>query len=231
MKSWKFMQLTSRAIAGLLTVSALTAAVQADDSEGVVRIQRGTDSPVQAVRHDDEAVIRAQNCPPQNCRTCRPSDYYFNHPLQAIHDCPTKQAFDGWLAGQATMHRARTQYASMQMRSEFEADCREKALWARCKFGYFLPSGCCGKGCPPIGHYSMVYPVNPAHADGRDGQVYAAQGYGGPVAMPLAPNVGHTYNYGWGIPSSRLTPISHPVSPQQAHAYQGQPVQAVPVQP
>ena len=29
-----------------------------------------------------------------------------------------------------------------------------------------------------------------------------------PVAMPLAPNVEHQYNYGWGIPSSRLTPIS-----------------------
>jgi len=22
--------------------------------------------------------------------------------------------------------------------------------------------------------------------------------------------VGHTYNYGWGIPSSRLTPVSRP---------------------
>jgi len=68
-----------------------------------------------------------------------------------------------------------------------------------------------GPGVPLMGCYKVVYPVNPSHFDGRDGQVYAAQGYGGPVSVPLAPTVHHTYNYGWGLPSSRLTPISHPV--------------------
>jgi hypothetical protein len=64
---------------------------------------------------------------------------------------------------------------------------------------------------PLFGCYDIVYPVDPFYFDKRDGQVYAAQGVGGPVSVPLAPMVRHTYNYGWGVPSSRLTPISHPV--------------------
>ncbi len=56
--------------------------------------------------------------------------------------------------------------------------------------------------------YSVVYAVNPAYSDARDSKVYAAEGYGVPMAVPLAPVVGHTYNYGWGIPSSRRTPVS-----------------------
>ena len=58
-----------------------------------------------------------------------------------------------------------------------------------------------------------VYPVNPSYNDPRDCQVYAAQGYYGPVAVPLAPVVHHTYNYGWGVPSSRLTPVGNYVAP------------------
>lgn len=61
---------------------------------------------------------------------------------------------------------------------------------------------------PPYGFYHLAYPVNPYHFDERDGRIYAAQGYGHPVGVPLAPNVEHTYNYGWGIPSSRLSPVS-----------------------
>jgi hypothetical protein len=59
-----------------------------------------------------------------------------------------------------------------------------------------------------MGCYSYVYAVNPTYKDPRDSRVYAANGYGLPVAVPLAPNVRHTYNYGWGVPSSRVTPIS-----------------------
>lgn len=55
---------------------------------------------------------------------------------------------------------------------------------------------------------SSIYPADPGYADARDGQVYSAQGYGVPVSVPLAPNVKHTYNYGWGVPSSRLTPVA-----------------------
>ncbi|MFO1006094.1 MAG: hypothetical protein U0929_09050 [Planctomycetaceae bacterium] len=100
-----------------------------------------------------------------------------------------------------------------------QRELAKTCAWARLKFGYFIPTGSCGYGTPPFGHYSMVYPVNPQHFDARDGQVYAAQGYAGPVSVPIAPVVNHTYNYGWGIPSSRLTPISHPVSLSQAESY------------
>lgn len=61
------------------------------------------------------------------------------------------------------------------------------------------------------GCYSRVYAVNPYHHDFRDGAVYAAQGYNAPIAVPLAPNVDYQYNYGWGVPSSRLTPVSRVV--------------------
>ena len=93
--------------------------------------------------------------------------------------------------------------------------CREDCGQAmcdyfRCKFGYFIPSGAGGAGVPWVGKYSRVYPQDPHYFDQRDGQTWAAQGYGAPIAVPLAPVVGHSYNYGWGIPSSRLTPISHP---------------------
>jgi len=74
-------------------------------------------------------------------------------------------------------------------------------------------SGGDGKGVPLMGHYVVTYPVDPGYFDGRDGHVYAAQGYGGRVSVPHAPVVRHTYNYGWGIPSSRLTPVSHPIPP------------------
>lgn len=72
------------------------------------------------------------------------------------------------------------------------------------RFGYLQPYG-----VETHGHYSAAYPVNPWHFDERDGKVYAAEGWGKPMAVPIAPNVEHTYNYGWGVPSSRLTPLSH----------------------
>ncbi len=76
-------------------------------------------------------------------------------------------------------------------------------------FGWMIPSGCCGQGCPPAGKYRITYADQPGYSDQRDGQMYAAQGYGMPMTVPLAPNVHQQYNYGWGIPSSRLTPISN----------------------
>jgi hypothetical protein len=91
-------------------------------------------------------------------------------------------------------------------------DCsgRDMLGYFHSKFGYFCPSGAGGAGSPFFGKYARVYPQDVNYFDGRDGQLFAAQGYGAPMAVPLAPVVGHTYNYGWGIPSSRLTPISHP---------------------
>jgi hypothetical protein len=88
----------------------------------------------------------------------------------------------------------------------------------RSRLNYFVPRGACGKGAPPVGCYTIVYPVDPWYGDARDGQVYAAQGQGGPVSVPLAPVIRHTMNYGWGVPSSRLTPISH-LGGQPQYAY------------
>jgi hypothetical protein len=80
--------------------------------------------------------------------------------------------------------------------------------------------GCCGRGALG-GCYGRVYALNPYYHDFRDGAVYAAQGYNAPIAVPLAPNVDYQYNYGWGIPSSRLTPVSRvvpsPYGPQPTY--------------
>lgn len=75
-------------------------------------------------------------------------------------------------------------------------------------FGWLVPSGNGGQGSPPIGKYHTTYAQNANHFDQRDGEVYAAQGYGTHVTVPLAPNVRHAYNYGWGMPSSRITRVS-----------------------
>lgn len=82
------------------------------------------------------------------------------------------------------------------------------------KFNYFKPSGCCGEGCPPFGCYKRVYATEPHYMDGRDSQVYASPMTGHPTAIPLAPTVRHQYNYSWGTPSSRLTPISNVILPR-----------------
>ncbi|MEM9702692.1 MAG: hypothetical protein AAF907_09650 [Planctomycetota bacterium] len=74
-------------------------------------------------------------------------------------------------------------------------------------FGFLSSKGCCGYGCGPAGKYGLVYAVDPNYTDPRDGRPYAAEGTGLPMSVPLAPTVRHTYNYGWGVPSSRVTPI------------------------
>ncbi len=233
----------SLAYAGLLVTSALTGIASADDAEGVIRMKAEPTGVVRVSSSSTDEVVRGQsphrmarqsrrggyeeqNCPPQNC----PQEVYYDQPGFSLHDCPGKDALDGWLMGQCEMRRARQSYAAANLHSNLQQDCREKCAWARCKFGYFIPTGSCGKGTPPIGVYSMVYPVNPDHFDGRDGQVYAAQGSGGPVSIPMAPVVNHTYNYGWGMPSSRLTPVSRPVSPAQAEAFRNNQVPGMPVQ-
>ena len=90
--------------------------------------------------------------------------------------------------------------------------------------GIPIPACFAGHGGALGGVYSRVYAVNPYHHDFRDGAIYAAQGYNAPIAVPLAPNVDYQWNYGWGIPSSRLSPVSRVVpSP-----YAVQPTYAVP---
>lgn len=152
----------------------------------------------------------------QPCQSCQsnyanygsvygcPDNSGYIPPVCTTHPVIANCALGEWL------HQVTAVYGGMA-HAKAEQECREKSAWMRCKFGYFVPTGNCGKGAPLFGHYDMVYPVNPDYFDQRDGQVYAAQGYGGPVSVPLAPVVHHTYNYSWGVPSSRLTPISHPV--------------------
>lgn len=85
-------------------------------------------------------------------------------------------------------------------------------------FGWMVPSGCGGQGCPPFGKYQVTYANDPGYADSRDGQVYGAQGYGTHMSVPLAPNVRQSYNYSWGTPASRITPIGHYAGPGPATA-------------
>ena len=84
------------------------------------------------------------------------------------------------------------------------------ALPLPCLPGVPCLAGLGGSG-PIAGCYGRVYAVDPYYHDFRDGAVYAAQGYNAPISVPLAPNVNHTMNYGWGIPSSRMTPVSRVV--------------------
>lgn len=120
-------------------------------------------------------------------------------------------------------------------RSSDECDCEEcqkrRHRHPKTWFGHAKSNapcsgdGClygCNNGCEECcrehRHGSVVYPLNPWAYDRRDARVYSAQGYGIPLAVPLAPNVHFTYNYGWGIPSSRLTPLSRLQHPQPSLA-------------
>lgn len=113
--------------------------------------------------------------------------------------CALKQ----WWANECYKNHCRNEYSRSVWGAHFHN-----------KFNYFNPSGCCGAGCPPFGIYKRVYAAQPDYMDRRDGQIYAAPATGVPTAVPMAPVVRHQMNYGWGTPSSRLTPISNFVRPQ-----------------
>ncbi len=240
----------SLACAGLLVTSAFSAAASADDVEAVIHL-KAQPAKVQLVNAQSEGVVHVRSTPrtavivrgqsPQETvpqvtvpqETVRPvNGEYFESQNCPQQNCPQQEVYSedcnngcrDYLFDRLMMRVcSRVAPVGYCLQYKLQNDCRETCAWARGKFGYFIPSGSCGQGTPPFGHYSMVYPVNPQHFDGRDGQVYAAQGYAGPVAIPIAPIVNHTYNYGWGMPSSRLTPLSHPVSPAQAYGYSGVP--------
>ncbi|WP_437206089.1 hypothetical protein [Planctomicrobium sp. SH664] len=216
----------------LLVASSMlsTLAAAADDTEGVVRMASPSREGVIRVSDDQRPQQQLRGQSPDGVTQTS----YSEAPQVVYGPCPEYEyeegcyvgngAFGQWLHMQCEMRRARNQVTSHRLHDCMERDCQEKWRWFRCKFGYFFPTGCCGKGCPPVGHYGIVYPVDPGYFDSRDGQVYAAPGYNGPVSVPLAPVVNHTYNYGWGIPSSRLTPVLHPPQPAQASVipYPGQ---------
>jgi|GEM_PF-1781965 len=94
-----------------------------------------------------------------------------------------------------------------------------------CQGGY-CPGGCYGGACGlHCGGWRRpcIIPLDPGYYDARDTRAYSAQGYGLPVSVPMAPVVKYTYNYGWGVPSSRLTPIGSQYQrwyPQNWYSYQ-----------
>ncbi len=108
----------------------------------------------------------------------------------------------GWWSNQWALFNARNHQQHGILRAHIHG-----------KLAYFTPMGNGGEGAPPFGCYDMVYAASPNYSDPRDSQLWAAQGYGVPIAVPLAPTVRHTMNYSNGIPSSRLTPISNVVPP------------------
>lgn len=74
--------------------------------------------------------------------------------------------------------------------------------------------------------HCKIHAMNPGYIDDRDTTYYSAQGYGLPIVVPMAPNVRYQYNYGWGLPSSRITKVPYGFPqyyPQQFHSMAGSP--------
>ena len=154
----------SLAYAGLLVTAAFTSVASAEDAEAVIRLKanptgvvhvRSTSSgevtrgqsPQQSIRPVNGEYVESQNCPPQGAYDCEPE--------YCGRGWSCRGAFSSWMYSQRLSYRMRSQQQSYAFRSNLQADCREKAGWARCKFGYFIPSGNCGHGTPPLGFYSM----------------------------------------------------------------------------
>ena len=140
--------------------------------------------------------LKGQGC--QSCDDCFYGDGYNERMVTLFakavpKDCCNNQCWGRrWWRGQQENYLARNQRLS------------------NCLFGWLVPSGCCGQGCPPIGKYCMTYADDPGYGDPRDGgAAYGVQGYGVPMTVPLAPNVRQSYNYSWGTPSSRITPLGN----------------------
>ncbi len=201
----------------------------ADDTEGVVRLGRDSSTGIVRLRAESQQlVIRAQS--PDNLTA--PQTPIINLELATCE----VESIDAAAAAGAGGHVCQDPNCQNPNCPNYcpgeiieEGKCSRISNWFRKKFlhddGQYDWHARRGNGysqCranhtpeyPLAGKYHIAYPVDPAYFDRRDGQVYAAAGYGGPVSVPLAPVVNHTYNYSWGIPSSRLTPVLHPA--QQA---------------
>ena len=111
-------------------------------------------------------------------------------------------AVDSWWANEVLKYRCRRRYRNAVLTAHIQN-----------KLNYFVPSGGDGTGAPLFGSYSRVYALQPGYADPRDAQVFASPHTGVPTVIPVAPNVRHQYNYSWGIPSSRITPLYNVMQP------------------
>ena len=110
---------------------------------------------------------------------------------------------DFWLAREKARFECRRAYRNHVWGAHFHN-----------KLNYFKPRGNCGYGAPPFGQYERIYAAQPDYWDPRDSRIYSAASTGVPTAVPLPPNVRYQYNYSWGTPSSRLTPVSSLVRPR-----------------
>jgi hypothetical protein len=63
-----------------------------------------------------------------------------------------------------------------------------------------------GSGWGGQGGSGGWYTQQSYYYDVRDTRIYSATKYNTPVTIPVAPMV-RGYNYGWGVPSARLSPI------------------------
>jgi hypothetical protein len=195
------------ACAAGLTLLAVGQSAMADEAEGVVRVRKPASSAVQPASFADaveETVEVARDRMEQGTRRV-------DARLASMHGEPVPSS--GEYVVYEDGYNCRPEFGNGGFRAHCADKCYNFKQYIRCKFGYFYPTGNGGTGIPIAGHYSRVYPENVNYFDGRDGQVYGAEGYGTPIGVPLAPVVGHTYNYGWGVPSSRLTPVSRPTAP------------------
>lgn len=189
----------------LLTVGTTVAA---DETEGVVRISKPAASR-SAIQPASFADAVEETVEVARSRMSRGTPQATTQ-MVSMHGEPTTVVTTGEVIYEDD---CRPGFGNGGLRAHCCDKCYAFKQYIRCKFGYFYPTGNGGTGVPPFGKYARVYPEDVNYFDGRDGQLYGAQGYGVPIGVPLAPVVGHTYNYGWGIPSSRLTPVSHPTAP------------------
>jgi hypothetical protein len=124
--------------------------------------------------------------------------------ILGMNGCDSCSPLHNWWCGQQYKSKCRRAYRNHVLAAHFHN-----------KFNYFVPSGSCGEGAPLFGHYKRVYATEPHYSHPSDSQVYSSPTTGHPTAVPLAPTVRHQYNYSWGSPSSRLTPISNVVLPRR----------------
>lgn len=230
----KFITLTLGAIAFSLLTSSLS---WADGKEGVVRISDGKQQPVTTqpvhqtsfnqptvaslVSHPLPGSPSCTNCKNHSSHHAQTENHHHSH--HGIEDAECDDCHHGCKScGLLSMPYYKLVMLKIHtsnfvnkffcklhgckiegIEGEFEVELDE--------YGHKIKKHRKDKG-PRIrkGRYTKVYSVDPWHSDVRDGRVYAAKGYGIPMTVPLPPNVEHEYNYGWGIPSSRLTPISKP---------------------
>jgi len=215
------------------------ASASAEDSEGVVRLGRDSSTGIVRLNAQSGTVIRAQS--PELTDIVSPSEPILPVSNLEMANCEQEVLAEESPAvnGQNTQHVCQDPNCPnhhcqndvplrYRMAAWVHNDIAYKSAWFRGKFGHGDRAGHGGYGhggrgghagngnhspeYPLAGKYHIVYPADPSYFDARDGQIYAAQGYGGPVSVPLAPVVNHTFNYSWGIPSSRLTPVLHPAT-------------------